>query len=87
MELIRAGCGIGAMLRRIGDVDPALERLDGLIALPTLPVWLTLAPMLRQSPRLRRVRDALATAFTATAFTAAAFTAAAFTATAFDTPP
>ncbi|WP_309663711.1 LysR family transcriptional regulator [Tabrizicola sp.] len=63
IELIRAGCGIGAMLRRIGDPDPALERIDGLITLPSLPVWLTAAPTLRQSPRLRRVWDALAAAF------------------------
>lgn len=65
IELIRAGCGIGAMLRRIGDADPALERIDDLITLPTLPVWLTAAPTLRQSPRLRRVWDALAAAFQA----------------------
>ena len=63
MQLIRAGCGVGAMLRRIGDRDPVLERIDGLADLPALPVWLTAAPTLRQSPRLRRVWDALADAF------------------------
>jgi DNA-binding transcriptional LysR family regulator len=65
IALIQAGCGLGAMLRRIGDPDPALERIDGLVSLPSLPVWLTAAPTLRQSPRLRRVWDALAAAFQA----------------------
>jgi len=65
LDLVRAGCGVGGLLRLIGDADPMLERIDGLIALPTLPVWLVAAPALRQSPRLRRVWDALATAFTA----------------------
>ena len=63
LALVRAGCGIGGVLRRIADHDPLLERIDGLADLPTLPVWLTAAPTLRQSPRLRRVWDALANAF------------------------
>jgi DNA-binding transcriptional LysR family regulator len=64
-DLIRAGCGFGGLLCRIGDADPRLERIDGLVTLPALPVWLVAAPALRQSPRLRRVWDALAAAFTA----------------------
>ena len=64
-DLIRAGCGLGGMLCRIGDAEPGLERIDGLISLPSLPVWLVAAPALRQSPRLRRVWDALAAAFDA----------------------
>jgi len=64
-DLIRAGCGLGGLLCRIGDADASLERIDGLVTLPTLPVWLTAAPALRQSPRLRRVWDLLAAAFTA----------------------
>jgi len=64
-DLIRAGCGFGGLLCRIGDADPGLERIDGLVSLPSLPVWLVAAPALRQSPRLRRVWDALAAAFTA----------------------
>jgi DNA-binding transcriptional LysR family regulator len=64
VELIRAGAGIGALQRRIGDADAGLEPLDHLVTLPALPVWLTAAPTLRQSPRLRRVWDALADAFT-----------------------
>lgn len=65
VELVRAGCGLGGILRALGDRDPALERIDLIPDLPSLPVWLTAAPRLRQSPRLRRVWDALATAFTA----------------------
>ncbi len=64
-DLIRAGCGLGGLLCRIGDADPALEKIDGLFTLPTLPVWLTAAPALRQSPRLRRVWDLIASAFPA----------------------
>lgn len=65
LELVRAGAGLGGILRRIGDADPMLERIDVVADLPSLPVWLTAAPRLRQSPRLRRVWDALADAFTA----------------------
>ena len=65
VELVRAGCGLGGILRRLGDGDPLLERIDVIPDLPSLPVWLTAAPRLRQSPRLRRVWDALAAAFTA----------------------
>lgn len=65
LELIRAGAGLGGILRRIGDADPGLERIDVVPDLPSLPVWLTAAPRLRQSPRLRRVWDALAAGFTA----------------------
>jgi DNA-binding transcriptional LysR family regulator len=64
-ELIRAGCGVGGLMRRIGDADPLLERIDGIAALPALQVWLTAAPQLRQSLRLRRVWDFLVTALKA----------------------
>lgn len=65
VELVRAGCGLGGILRAVGDPDPGLERIDVISGLPSLPVWLTAAPRLRQSPRLRRVWDALAGAFPA----------------------
>lgn len=65
VELVRAGCGLGGILRAVGDPDPVLERIDLIPNLPSLPVWLTAAPRLRQSPRLRRVWDMLATAFPA----------------------
>ena len=61
----RRPCGLGGILRAIGDPDPVLERIDLIPGLPSLPVWLTAAPHLRQSPRLRRVWDALAGAFPA----------------------
>jgi len=65
VELVRAGCGLGGILQAVGDGDPDLERIDLIPDLPSLPVWLTAAPRLRQSPRLRRVWDALAAAFAA----------------------
>ena len=65
VELVRAGCGLGGILRAVGDADPLLERIDLIPGLPSLPVWLTAPPRLRQSPRLRRVWDALAAAFPA----------------------
>lgn len=65
VELVRAGCGLGGILRAVGDPDPALERINLIPDLPSLPVWLTAAPRLRQSPRLRRVWDILAAAFPA----------------------
>ena len=64
-DLIRAGCGVGGLLRRIGDAEPGLERIAPFVDLPALPVWLTAVPALRQSARLRRVWDALAQAFAA----------------------
>lgn len=65
VELVRAGCGLGGILRAVGDADPLLERIDLIPGLPSLPVWLTAPPRLRQSPRLRRVWEALAAAFPA----------------------
>lgn len=65
VELVRAGCGLGGILRAVGDRDPLLERIDLIGDLPSLPVWLTAVPRLRQSPRLRRVWDALAEGFPA----------------------
>ena len=64
-DLIRAGCGLGGLLCQIGDADPGLKRIDGLVALSSLPVWLVAAPALRRSPCLRRVRDRIAGAFPA----------------------
>lgn len=62
-NLVRAGCGVGAMQRLIGDDDPLVERLAAAPAMPPLPVWLTAAEALRQTPRIRRVFDHLAGAF------------------------
>jgi len=57
--LVRAGLGIGGMQRAIGDIDPLVTRLDGLIDLPALPLWLAAAPSLRRTPRIARVWDFL----------------------------
>lgn len=59
-ELVRAGCGIGAAQRVIGDNDPKVEQVFDAIDLPTLPVWLTAPEVLRGNPRIRRVFDLLA---------------------------
>ena len=60
--LVRAGLGIGGMPRLIGDADPAVQRLDGLVALPPLPLWIVAAPSLRRTPRVARVWDFLCAA-------------------------
>lgn len=65
VELVRAGCGLGCILCAVGDPDPGLERCDVIPGQPSLPAWLTAAPQLRQSPRLRRACCALAAAFPA----------------------
>lgn len=59
-NLVRAGCGVGAMQTRIADADPAVERVAPFVELPPMPVWLTVAEPLRASPRIRLVLDALA---------------------------
>ncbi|MEZ5798509.1 MAG: LysR family transcriptional regulator [Paracoccaceae bacterium] len=57
--LVRAGLGVGGAARRIGDADPAVVRLEGLVDLPPLPLWLAAAPGLRRTPRVARVWDFL----------------------------
>ena len=64
-NLVRAGCGLGGMQCLIGDADPLMERATPFLPLPSLPVWLTAAQALRQTPRIRRVHDFLAAAFRA----------------------
>lgn len=61
-NLVRAGLGIGGMQRAIGDADPLVERVAPFLPLPPLPLWLTAPEALRQTPRIRRVWDHLATA-------------------------
>lgn len=60
LALVRAGGGVSGMPVAIGASDPLLMRIDGLIDLPSLPVWLAAAPGLRQTPRIARVWDAMA---------------------------
>jgi len=58
-ELIRAGCGIGAMQTLIGDQDPFVTRTNYQPELPRLPVWLASTDALQKSPRIKRVWDYL----------------------------
>lgn len=64
-ELVRAGCGIGANQRRIGDADPLVERLPDFpeLPLPPLELWIAAPQALRTTPRLRRVWDLLVAEF------------------------
>lgn len=64
-NLVRAGLGIGGMQTLIGDADPDVTRIARFVPLPALPVWLTAPEALRQSPRIRRVFDALTASFRA----------------------
>ncbi|MEN0001454.1 MAG: LysR family transcriptional regulator [Pseudomonadota bacterium] len=61
-RLVCAGCGVGAMQEIIGDKEPAVQRLEAQIEMPTLPVWLAAHEALRGNPRIRRVWDFLADA-------------------------
>lgn len=61
-QLVRAGGGVGGMQRIVGDADPEMIRIEGLVNLPALPLWLAAAPELRQTPRLRLVWNYLAKA-------------------------
>jgi len=61
-NLVRAGCGVGGMQRLVGDADPLVARIDGIVALPALPLWLAATPALQATPRLRLVWDFLANA-------------------------
>ncbi len=63
-QLVRAGCGIGAMQCRVGDADSLVERVMPDLNLPKLPFWLAAPEVLRNSPRLRLVWDYLAEALT-----------------------
>ncbi len=59
-ELIRRGMAIGVVDDRIGDADPAVERvLPDLPPVP-FPVWLVAHRDMRRSRRLRTVWDVLA---------------------------
>ena len=59
-ELVRKGCGVGAMQTIIGDADAEVERLHFQPELPSLPVWLASHKALHKTPRVKRVWDHLA---------------------------
>ncbi|WP_425071668.1 LysR family transcriptional regulator [Sagittula sp. S175] len=58
-ELMRAGCGIGFAQTHVADADPGLRRILPDVPMPTLPLWLAAHEAVRQTPRIRRVWDAL----------------------------
>ncbi len=64
-QLVRAGGGVGIMQQAIGEPDPLVERLMPDMPLPRLPVWLTAHEGVRRAPRVARVWEALAAAFSA----------------------
>ncbi len=59
-ELVRAGAGIGAMQRVIGDRDSAVVRVLPDAPLPAMPCWLAAHEELRGARRVRAVFDLLA---------------------------
>ncbi|MEE9427460.1 MAG: LysR family transcriptional regulator [Paracoccaceae bacterium] len=61
-HLVKAGCGIGATQKIIGDAEPLVERILPGIELDTLPIWLTAPEALRSNARIRKVWDILAQA-------------------------
>jgi DNA-binding transcriptional LysR family regulator len=59
-QAVRAGAGIGAMQRAIGDADPAVLRVLPDTELQPMPCWLAAHEELRGSRRVRVVFDFLA---------------------------
>lgn len=64
LALIRAGCGLGFAQSTLMDNTTGLRRVDLGLPLPSLPVWLTAHAAMRQTPRIRRVWDMLASGLT-----------------------
>lgn len=60
-ELVRAGCGVGFAQAHIGDACPDVEQLFPEMPIPGLPIWLAAHEGMRNTPRMRRVWDALET--------------------------
>jgi DNA-binding transcriptional LysR family regulator len=62
-EAVRAGAGIAVLPCYLGDVDPALRRIGGVIDEVEADQWLLVHRDLRALPRVRAVMDALVTLF------------------------
>lgn len=60
-ELVRAGCGAGFCQTGVARADAQVEEIPLGVEIPPLDVWLTSPEAIRQSPRVARVWDALAT--------------------------
>lgn len=61
-EAVRAGLGIGFYANYLARSDPNVLRILPTMALPELPMWLTVHREIRTSQRIRAVFDFLATA-------------------------
>ncbi len=61
-EAVRAGLGIGFYANYLARADPDVLRILPAMALPELPMWLTVHREIRSSQRIRAVFDFLATA-------------------------
>lgn len=59
-QAVRAGAGLGAMQRVVGDADPAVLRVLPHAEMPPMPCWLAAHEELRTSRRVRVVFDFLA---------------------------
>lgn len=58
-EAVRAGAGLAVLPCYLGDPDPALQRVGGIIEDVTVDQWLLVHRDLRGLPRVRAVMDAL----------------------------
>ncbi|MCX7176284.1 MAG: LysR family transcriptional regulator [Proteobacteria bacterium] len=61
-ESLRAGLGIGFCATWLADREPGIRRILPELAIPSLPVWLTVHREIRSSARIRVVYDFLAKA-------------------------
>ena len=61
-EAVRAGLGIGFCANYLARTDPDVLRILPTMALPELPMWLTVHREIRTSQRIRSVFDFLASA-------------------------
>ena len=61
-QALRAGLGIGFAARWLADREPGVQRILPDLAIPPLPVWLTVHREIRSSARIRAVYDFLALA-------------------------
>jgi DNA-binding transcriptional LysR family regulator len=59
LEAARAGLGVVALPRFLGDKDQVLVRLTPALPSPTRDVWLVTYPDLRRSPAIRSAMDFL----------------------------
>lgn len=64
-EALRAGLGLGIGLKSLAARDPELIQVLPELPIPPLPLWLTAHRELRDTPRLRVVFDAIASAWAA----------------------